>query len=91
MDNTNQVYVVTFSYTNYYDYYNEAYSKVAKTQEKAIQIMSKMLEEEQEAWLNERLANEEVYRGKLEIRPTAISYTDSGIELFIGIEETEIE
>ena len=87
MDSTNKFYVITFSYTNYYDYYNEAYSKVAKTQEKAIEIMSEMLQNECETWLNERLANAEVYRGKLEIRPTAISYTDSGIELFIGLKK----
>lgn len=91
MDNTNQVYVITFSYTNYYNYYNKTYSKVAKTQEKAIEIMSEMLQNEQEMWLNERLANEEVYGGKLEIRPAAISYLDSGLELFISVQEVEVE
>ena len=91
MNNTNQIYTITFSYTNYYDYYNEAYSKVAKTQEKAIQIMHEILQNEREMWLNERLANEEVYGGKLEIKPTAISYVDSGLELYISVREAEIE
>lgn len=87
----NKVYTITNSYTNYLDYSNDAYSKVAATKEKAIQIMHEMLKDEQEFWMNEKLANAEVYDAKLEIGSTSILYTDNAIELYIVVKETEVE
>lgn len=87
----NKVYTITILYTNYLDYSSDAYSKVAKTKEKAIQIMHEILKDEQDFWMNEKLANAEVYDAKLEIGSTSILYTDNAIEFYIVVNETEIE
>lgn len=91
MNNKNTVYTITFSYTNYYNCYDKTYTKVAKTKEKAIQIMHQMLQNEREEWLNEKLTIAEVDYADLSIGPTSISYTDSSNELYIVVREAEIE